>query len=371
MLNIVFLFSIILFLSCAEPPPEETQVVMEGKDINSSDVMVAGEEPYEPVVDPIDPGYTDADPVDIPDEEELSSFRMKAYLYYYPYENISSSVVMTNSLKLQIPKKIHLLTDDFSIEDGQIASLRYNTTEYCYSGIISTDIDTPSYFALYAYKEYEPDHQCVDELMQLDYLGVTAGPVTLMENGKAYIAESKNTIMSYGYMRYQGEAARFSTELLNSSMYFGSSKLTGPDVTNGVNWNYAFQISFVGTTKFQILALANVDVYSSGKVYFLGSSVVKFRFRGDNRIELLVNNEVAGITDSNFYTEQSLDFAVKEAHNVIPLVSPAVTANLPDQLEAKDAPTVDAIPGDIFELKNSRNSNKDSSIIKVRLKEVE
>ena len=86
----------------------------------------------------------------------------------------------------------------------------------------------------------------------------------------------------------------FNTEFINSNMYLGKSKFTGPDVTNGVNWHYGFQISRVGTTKFQILKLANVDVYTSGKVYFIESSVVKLRFRGDNRIEILVNNEVAG-----------------------------------------------------------------------------
>ena len=185
MLNIVVL-SIFLFLPVLTTTRANSGGYR-GKDINSSDVIDDGEEPSEPVVDPIAPGYIDEDPLDIPEEKELSSFRMKAYLYYHPYENISSSVTITDSLRLQIPKKLHLLSDEFSIEDGQIASLRYNTIEYCYSGVVSTDPDNPSYFILNAYKEYDPDNQCVDELMQIDYLGVSAGPVTLMENAKAYI----------------------------------------------------------------------------------------------------------------------------------------------------------------------------------------
>lgn len=371
MLNLIHLSSLLIFLSCAEPSPEESTVVIQEKDINSSDVVEDGENPTEPVVDPKDPEYTDADPLDIPESEELSSFRMKAYLYYHPYDNIASSVTMTDSLQLQIPKKISLLSDELSIQNDQIASLRYNTTEYCYKGIVSTDPDAPSHFELDSYKDYDPDNQCVNELMQLDYLGVTNGPVTLMENANAYIAESKDTSMQYGYMRYQGETARFTIELLNSTLYLGSLKDGAIDLANSLNWNYGFQIILVNKTKFQVAKLAHVEVFSPGRIHYIESAVIKLRFRGDNRIELLVNSEVVGVSDGNFFTEQILDFGVKHPHNVIPIVSSAVSANLPDKLEPKDAPILNVIAGDIFELKNSFNSNKDSSVIKARLKAVE
>ena len=358
-------------ISCQEDPPTTVDVVTEEKDINDDNVSDADESASEDVVDPNSDGYIEGSELSpAEDGSDLESFRMKSYLQYNPYEKKSAHVSIGVGGNVQIPRKIHVLSENTSIENGQLASIRVNQTEFCYYGVVSNDPESPSHFLLESYKQYREGYQCVEPVMDLELEQTLFGPVTAFQNGQGYIAQNENVILRYSEMLELNDTARFPTEYLENHLYIGNSKFVPAEMDKADAWNFAWKIHIVDGNNFAIQRLQNTEVYNTAKKYSRKNSVVKLVVNGINRIEIRVNDYVAGQTSSNFYTGQKVDMAVLEPHDVFPILTSGTTKSNNTQIEDNSNLTIPVSAGYEFWLDSGWNSKKVGSVIKARIKSI-
>ena len=135
---IYFIACYSFLISCNESAPDydnwwaNVQEPIQGTDDNDLNVMEEDETEDEVIIGPIHQDIDQADDLErdslgVPVIGEarftLESFRMKAYIRFKPYENIPALVNILSIGELKLPKKIHVLSDNSSINTGQLASI--------------------------------------------------------------------------------------------------------------------------------------------------------------------------------------------------------------------------------------------------------
>ena len=384
------LIFMIVFSSCSEESPDydqwwvNVQEPIQETDDNDLNVMDEGESKDEVIIEPIDDDIvvdSDYDEnavgnviITEGNEAELESFRMKAYIRFKPLEKIPARVNILATGQLKLPKRIHVLSDNNSINTGQIASIRHNTTEYCYHGVQSDNPEENSYFILKSFKTYDPDYNCV--VPRMDLKMYYRDDSQLMENGAAYISNVDTARIRYGYFSTKNEIATLAMKNVNSTLYVGLPVDTMPKpnkLNKAKNWVFGLKLipSSSQTSRFSIAAIKGIKVFRPSLTYKYAGTTLSIKFTNTNKLQFSISGNVVAETELALTGLTALETVVQSKYQVLPIMKAGVTKNLPDALDSNAPPTIDINSGDYLEFAiGSRGSSQQDAVAKARFESI-